>query len=243
MKKTLVAAGVVMTLGASTAFADFAPTLFETSGTSETLGVSANAVISDAGNTLTITLTNTSDVTANGQVLTNFEFDIIDGVTYTLDSVSASGTASCTGTGASTTCTQDSPSKESGLDQWGILADFGGSTVLGAGFKNGNTFDYSPFGIVNTSILTDGHDGLSTKQPFLLGPVTFSITTNQTLTLADLTNIQFSFGTVPSLTPVTSTGGPFTSGQMPEPSSSALALLGVGMIGVTFMMRRRSKPS
>lgn len=38
-----------------------------------------------------------------------------------------------------------------------------------------------------------------------------------------------------------STGGTGTSGQVPEPSSSALALLGLAMLGATFLKRRRSQ--
>jgi len=50
-------------------------------------------------------------------------------------------------------------------------------------------------------------------------------------------------GAIDASVTTSSTGGPSGSGTVPEPSSTALALLGVALLGITFVRRRRGMRS
>jgi hypothetical protein len=258
MRKLLLLSGLAMGLASSSALADIIPTLFTTSGNVCDSGggcsdVSGTVIISESNDTLTLTLQNTSNIVENRQVLTDFEFASIAGVTYTdLSVADPSGKVGCISSGSpsTTNCTSITDSVTSPFG-WGV---FDNNTVveLGAGISGSGattSFALHPYGIVDTALLTNCNgtkqcDGLGSAQlnPYLLGPVTFTITLNQDITLDQLKGITFTWGTEGLATPVTSTGGP-PVGFVPEPNSSALALLGLAMMGVTFYVRRRSRRS
>ncbi len=227
---------ILMVLGGlitvSPAWADFtSPTFTTLAGTQS--GTASFSFNSTTG-VLSITLTNTSDVTATGDVLTGVGWSFTgtgSGLSLSSPVGTPTGVAgyNCTGSGASTVCTANSS-----ITSVAWKADVGTGSVGSYAF-NITSFTGTPKGtaIANDSILTDGHDGLSGDQPYFKGPVTFTTTVSGT-NLAGITGVSgvfIAFGTA---------GDGLTTNSppaVPEPSAYLLMLAGLGVMG--FAARRR----
>ena len=129
---------------------------------------------------------------------------------------------------------------------WGSTLT-GSAAALGAGFNAGDgTFSYHPYAIVNASYdAPGGNGGLSNSQhnPLLVGPVTFTFSMTGLTSVPEIGSVTFLFGTVPDAQPGDQ---PCTDGncqpdlqQTPEPNS--LALLGVALMAITWIFRRKRR--
>jgi hypothetical protein len=177
---------------------------------------------------MTVMLENTGTVTAISSVLDGFSFTFSAAPSnITLENgVTFGGTAPflvCT----SGTCIPDNPGinlpAHGGWNVSGTLTT--PLLVAGTGFH--------PYGIVNDSI--DGSlDGLRNPQhnPYLNGPVTFTLDLTGLLSIPDITAANFYFGTTPDVQP----GNP---DPVPEPAT--MLLLGSGMIGLVGLRRKFKK--
>jgi len=189
--------------------------------------VSATADFSLSGNTLTVTLTNnTPDMVSVGQLLTGLTFTLSDGSGVTLTNQTGNLVEVLAG---------------------GAISNIGGATdALGWGFgaTGGSTFELcvicsggvtSPvtpsegllgptsadgkFDSANSSI-----DGNAPHNPFVLGTATYTFTVPSNVTVSD---VSFTFGTQAG-----------ANVSAPEPSS--VLLLGLGLVGLPLVVRRRS---
>jgi hypothetical protein len=199
--------------------------------------VSADAAVefNIGTNSMTIRLTNTGTVSAIANTLTGVVFTFsVTPPPETLTGASAAGTATCTGMGSSTSCsTNATPVSASGIPPffgW-TLAVSGSTDALQAG---GGSF--KPDGIVNSTIVASGKDGLGNAQhnPYLLGPVTFTKTFG-TPAPANLTvtAVTFDFGTDPATE---------TAHFAPAPEASTMFLGGTGVILLGYAARKRFLP-
>lgn len=157
-------------------------------------------------NNFTITLTNTGDITAISSIFDGISFTKSGTVTgITLNSISTTeGQVDCS-TG---TCVDSNPGTQPVTD-W-VAANTGSNITLDAG----GTGTFKPFGVVNDTIdsaCDTAHDcmmgGLSNDQhnPYLEGPVVFSLTTTGETSIPTLSTVVGQFGTTPdniTLTPV-----------------------------------------
>lgn len=191
---------------------------------------------------LVITLTNTGGPGQVGGIsssLTGIIFGVLAGTSGSINAAgtSAAGAVICTG---AATC--GATAVPAAPFQWGLSGT--GTMSLQAG---GGSF--KPYGIMNSNI-TGNTDGNSNAQhnPWLIGPVVFDITlTGLTQLPTSLSAVTFQFGTVPDNQTGTSSGGSTStstgggpSGNVPEPSSNALALLGVLLLSGVLLKRSLS---
>jgi len=188
--------------------------------------VSATADFSLSGNTLTLTLTNnTPNLVSAGQLLTGLTFTLSDGSGVALNSQTGNLVNVLTG---------------------GIVSNVGGTTdALGWGFGStgGNTFELcmicsngvtssvtptegllgtisadGNFDSANPSITNGSHD------PLVLGSGTYTFTVPSNVTISD---VSFAFGTQ-------------VGGNVSAPEPSSVLLLGLGLVGLPLVLRRRS---
>lgn len=207
---------------------------FNTSGTTDggAGNVSATALFDLTGNTLTLTLTNTtSSIERIAEVLDGFRFTLSTG-SLTLTSVTAQGgELDCTG-GGGCAVSQTGPITDdvSPFFDWIYPANSNPNELAPNGYK--------PHGIVNDT--TTVFDGIPNGQhnPYLLGPVDFSFLFSGSGT-PTISSVAFLWGTEQELTP----GQPIQPPTIPEPN--ILALFGIGLLGAKFTGKRpkRSRPS
>jgi len=189
--------------------------------------VSATADFNLSGNTLTVTLTNlTPKMVSAGQLLTGLTFTLSNGSGVSL--TNQTGNLVDVGTG-------------------GVISNLGGTVdALGWGFgpTGGSTFELcmicsggvsslvtpsegllgptsadGKFDSANSSI-----DGNTPHNPFVLGTATYTFTVPSNVTASD---VVFTFGTQ-------------TGGNVSAPEPSSVLLLGLGLVGLPLVMRRRS---
>jgi hypothetical protein len=241
MRKILLASALAFLSVSSAALAgpSYSYTASGVASDGKLLQGTALLTFSDDLSALTIELENTlAQLAGSVSILTNFEFDVLPGVSFSLTGVTAAGTATCVdGSGSSYTCanTIGSISDNSTFFGWGT----GGSTSSVFQLAAGDG-SYKNYGIGNTSIAncTGSPDcnGLNNGQhiPYLLGPVEFNFAVAGLTAAPTFTDVMFSFGTGPAF--VSGDGGRVPPEQIPEPQS--LLLVALALIGVAVTRRR-----
>jgi hypothetical protein len=172
--------------------------------------------------TLTVTLTNNVAPTELiASEIDGLRFGLIGPGSATLTGVSGS-VVDCTGVPSPCPSVAGSPP----FFSWGLTSS-GGLFELGSGLSGG-FFSHQPYGIVNTSYTATGSGGLSEAgtNPLLVGPVVFTFALSDMTSLPRFGDVTFLFGAVPDR----QTG-------VPEPQT--LALMGIGLLALVFVGRRR----
>jgi hypothetical protein len=136
------------------------------------------------------------------------------------------------------------------IDHWNF--SHSGSTVSLATAGSGVPGGANPQYMILPSSGKAGNGGSlsnSNFDPYIIGPATFVfadpvVVSGQLLTTANFSNVKIGFGTSPDVT--LSATGSGSSGSpavaTPEPSTIALALSGLGTLGLMALRFRRSRP-
>jgi hypothetical protein len=234
--KTWLAAAAAV-LWAGSAFAT--PFTFTFSGTSPTDGraQNASAVFTTTSNSLTLVLSNTGGAGQIGGITS-----VLDGIAFTFSSTptsvaltgasSANGTITCTssGCGAPTGLTTD----DTTFFGWTVSNTLS-NPLLAAGGGS-----YKPYGIVNGNVTNT--DGISNAQhnPYLDGPVTFTLSLGGLTDAPSITGVDFYFGTGPDIQ--TGVNRSF-EGPNPVPEPGGMVLLGTGVLLLALALRARRLPA
>jgi hypothetical protein len=206
-------------------------------GSSGTLNASANFNLT--GNTLTVTLTNTSsaDVLVPTDVLTGLFFN----TTHALTPVSASlngstvyyGTLTNVGDGWGYASGVSAQGKNSAISATGAVSGLGHSNFSGAN----NMLDGLDYGLLSAGDdSSTGNSGVTGHGPLIKDSAQFTLTAASGFSLDELgSTVVFQYGTSLSDTN-------FTGSMSPVPEPTSLVLLGIGAAGLVVGSRWRRKP-
>ncbi|WP_035040155.1 XDD4 family exosortase-dependent surface protein [Desulfovibrio sp. X2] len=239
--KSLFILGMIV-LAAASAVAAQASTLYYTGSSG---AYSASALFSLTGNSLTVTLANTStaDTTSPSAVLTGLFFDVDGG--YTLTPVSAALAGSTVYYGSLSDVGDGWGFKQSTLD---LIADYNSfisasGALSGLGHSNFSSHHHklggADYGLLSAGFTNPGaknKKGLSKQGPLIDDSVIFTFHASDGFSLDDLADsVAFQYGTSLCETRVTGYDPP-----TPTPEPCTMLLMGAGVLG-TVVARRRAR--
>jgi hypothetical protein len=209
------------------------------SGSSGNLSATAN--FSLTGNTLTVTLTNTS--TADTTVPTDLLTGVFFNTTHTLTPVSASlngstvfyGSITNAGDGWGYASGVSANGKNSAISASGAVSGLGHSNFSGAN----NQLQGVDYGILSAGDNSaTGNTGLTGHGPLIKNSVQFTLTAATGFSLSELgSSVVFQYGT--ALTETHFTATPDVTAA-PAPSSAILLGIGVALLGCRALTGRRA---
>jgi hypothetical protein len=258
MRRLLLIATTMVGLGSAAAHADLLFTGTGTAADGDAIAASADFSYDGPTHKLTIVLTNLAKPTAQGSVLTNLGFQVAPATATALPS--ASGVIALTSGSSLVSGTTVDVLDPLGTE-WAYVAGVGGGAAssgfnvgaVAGGHGNlcggtpctGDALDGAAFGLVGTGTdLTPS--GLKPANTYVENSVTITLTLPSTSTFAitDITSVDFQYGTAPGEGDITDshcqTGSdcvPTLHSVVPEPAT--LAVLGMGLLGLSLVRRRR----